>query len=78
MPWANARLFKLKEQIVIAKNRNTFEKRKREVEKKAKAEAKRVRRNKKKLGLEDPPLPELSDNDAIPSQEDNHPNTDPE
>ncbi len=35
--------------MAIAKNRNTFEKRKREMDKKAKADAKRTRRmNKKK------------------------------
>ncbi len=54
----------------IAKNQNTYAKRKREMEKKAKAEAKRIRRNKRKQGLEErPPYEppthgqELSDDD---------------
>ena len=39
---------------IIARNRNTFAKRQREMEKKAKAEAKRQRRIRRKQGLEDP------------------------
>lgn len=42
----------------IAKNQNTFAKRQREMDKKAKSEAKRLRRNKRKQGLEETPPPQ--------------------
>ncbi len=54
--------FVLIQERLIAKNQNTFAKRKREMEKKEKAEAKRIRRTKRKLGLEEnPPSNELSE-----------------
>jgi predicted phosphoribosyltransferase len=44
----------------MAKNQNTFEKRRREVEKKRKAEEKRERRRKRKVEVDDPTDNEVS------------------
>lgn len=51
---ARRRITKLRspKETAIAKDQNTFAKRKREIEKKAKAEAKRARRSQRKLELE--------------------------
>jgi hypothetical protein len=62
----------------IAKNQNTFAKRKREMDKKLKAEAKRIRRHKRKLGLEEIPPPDSlegepeSPEDALSSNDNNY------
>jgi hypothetical protein len=64
---AQRRSMKCPGELVMAKQQNTYEKRRREVEKKRKAESKLERRRQKKLPLVQPPMIPVSPPEETPA-----------